>query len=268
VNFDSSILRHSGFQQSLVDLAQAAGRAILAVRAGADFSIDLKADNSPVTAADLAANALIEAGLPGILPGVAIVSEETRDPALAAPGLFWLVDPLDGTKEFISGNADFTVNIALISNGAPLFGVVDAPAKGVTYWGGPGIGAWRRHTGRTEPIQVAPAQRPLRVVASASHMNAETRAMIDGLGEHVLVQAGSSIKICMLAEGSADYYPRLGPTSEWDTAAADAVLRGAGGGLFQLGGEPVTYGKADVLNPHFIGHATTSGLNPTASWLG
>lgn len=252
MKFNRDILRQAAFQASLLELAQSAGKAILAVRHAADFSVDLKADNSPVTAADLAANAVIEAGLPLLFQDIAIVSEETCDLSKRAPDTFWLVDPLDGTKEFIAGNGDFTVNIALIERGEPIYGVVDAPAKGVSYWGGPGIGAWRQIGETRSAIGMSEPMKPIRVVASASHLNAETKTFIEALGDHVLVQAGSSIKICMLADGSADIYPRMGPTSEWDTAAADAVLRGAGGGLFQLDGRPVLYGKREVLNPHFV----------------
>jgi 3'(2'), 5'-bisphosphate nucleotidase len=255
LKFNRNILRQDEFQTRLLELAQSAGKAILAIRHAADFSVDLKADNSPVTAADLAANGIIEAGLPLIFQDVSIVSEETCDLSKPAPDTFWLVDPLDGTKEFIAGNGDFTVNIALIDGGVPIYGVVDAPAKGVSYWGGPGIGAWRQsRDGRAAIAMSAPIE-PIRVVASASHLNAETKAFIEALGDHVLVQAGSSIKICMLAEGAADIYPRMGPTCEWDTAAADAVLRGAGGGLFQLDGKPVVYGKREILNPHFVARA-------------
>ncbi|MBX3575934.1 MAG: 3'(2'),5'-bisphosphate nucleotidase CysQ [Rhizobiaceae bacterium] len=252
MSVDPSILRHTRFGQTLSSLAADAGKAILEVRASARLDVARKADLSPVTAADLAANAIIETGLASLLPDVPMVSEETFDPAASRPSCFWLIDPLDGTKEFISGGDDFTVNIALIDDGVPIFGVVDAPAKGVAYSGGAGIGAWRRAGGETVAIRVAPPRSPLRVVASASHLDPQTRAYIDALGDHVLCQAGSSIKICMLAEGNADLYPRLGPTSEWDTAAADAVLRGAGGGLFQLDGTPVRYGKPDIANPHFV----------------
>jgi 3'(2'), 5'-bisphosphate nucleotidase len=246
-----AILRQNGFQDALVALAEEAGRAILRVRQQTDFAILEKSDKSPVTAADLAANEIIVAALPGIL-AAPIVSEESRNDQ--DPGaLFWLVDPLDGTKEFIAGRGDFTVNIALVQEGFPIFGVVHAPTRDLTYWGGAGIGAWRKRDGVTSPINVchSPAS-PLRVVASASHLNDETRDYLGQLGDHVLVQAGSPIKICMIAEGSADLYPRLGPTCEWDTAAADAVLRGAGGGLTQMSGEPLLYGKPEILNPFFI----------------
>lgn len=246
------ILRQNSVQNSLIELAEEAGSAIMKVRAQTDFAVLEKSDKSPVTAADLAANAIIVATLPSIID-VPIVSEECWTGEGAGTAGFWLVDPLDGTKEFIAGSGDFTVNIALIDHGRPIFGVVHAPTRSLTYWGGPGIGAWRMLNGKTEALPVsASAEGPLRVVASASHLNAETQAYLDALGEHVLVQAGSSIKICMIAEGSADLYPRLGPTCEWDTAAADAVLRGTGGMLEQTDGRPVIYGKAEILNPHFI----------------
>jgi len=248
----AAILRQPALQLALVELAETAGRAIMQIREQSDLTVIEKADHSPVTAADLAANEIILAALPGICD-VPIVSEESWQGEPAGSALFWLVDPLDGTKEFIAGSGDFTVNIALIHDGCPVFGAVHAPVRRLSYWGGSGIGAWRRSDGRDDAIPLPrPAGAPLRVVASASHLNEETRRFLDTLGEHVLVQAGSSIKICMIAEGSADLYPRMGPTSEWDTAAADAVLRGAGGMLAQLDGAPLRYGKAEILNPHFI----------------
>lgn len=249
---DMAILRQTEFQARAVALAEQAGRAILRVRAEVDFTVLEKSDHSPVTAADFAANEIIVAELPSLMD-LPIISEESERGEGPPPEAFWIVDPLDGTKEFIAGGGDFTVNIAIVEDGCPIFGVVHAPTRNISYWGGPAIGAWRKTGERTEPIAIAGMPHsPLRVVASASHLNAETKSYLDGIGEHVLVQAGSSIKICMIAEGSADLYPRLGPTCEWDTAAADAVLRGAGGSLFQMDGTPVAYGKADILNPHFI----------------
>lgn len=216
-----------------------------------------KADDSPLTRADLAAHQCICEGLEQITPGVAVVSEESEESQRARQplGHFWLIDPLDGTKEFLARNGEFTVNIAWVVDGVAAWGVVYAPALDLMYWGGQGGGAWRARAGRSEAIRVAPpvaAGAPRRVVASKSHLNAETRAFIDQLGPVQLIQAGSSLKFCKVAEGQADVYPRLAPTCEWDTAAAQAVLEGAGGRVVDVHGQRLRYGKPDVLNPHFV----------------
>ncbi len=226
----------------------------------------LKGDHSPLCQADLQAHAMLRSGLLALTPELVIVSEEDGDAACARPlgGRFWLIDPLDGTKEFISRNDEFTVNVALIDDGQPVFGVIVAPALGQTYWGAGGMGAWRADDSGTVAIQAAhpPAGGLLRVVASKSHMTDETRAFITALGACEVVQAGSSLKICRIAEGAADVYPRLGPTCEWDTAAAQAVLEAAGGAMRTVSGQALRYGKAEVLNPFFI--AAAPGL--PAAW--
>ena len=166
---------------------------------------------------------------------------------------FWLIDPIDGTKDFTQRTGEFTVNIALIENGEPILGVVTAPALAEAYWGLKGEGAYKRdNTGHVQRISVAPPGEAKRVVASKNHLNEDTKAFIDKLGAHELVQAGSSLKFCKIAEGHADIYPRLAPTCEWDTGAAHAVLSAAGGKVETLEGKPLQYGKEDVLNPHFI----------------
>ena len=241
------------------ELARAAGEAIMAIyhESAQDALVATKQDNSPLTRADLAAHQVIVAGLSRLTPDIPVVSEEGSqiDRSHLADARFWLVDPLDGTKEFLARNGEFTVNIALVEQGRPVFGVVNAPAIGVTYWGGDGLGAWRETARKREPIRVAEwpvAGEPVRVVASKSHLNGETEAYIAGLGAHELVQAGSSLKFCRIAEGSADVYPRLAPTCEWDTAAAQAVVEAAGGVVMQPDGSSLVYGKPDVLNPWFI----------------
>lgn len=216
-----------------------------------------KSDDSPLTQADLLAHQLIAQKLAAWMPAIAIVSEEdAHSLQYRLPnGTFWLVDPLDGTKEFLARNAEFTVNIALIQDGKAVLGVVVAPALGQAYWGGCGLGAFRAQDGQIQAIRVAlpaPSGQPLRVVASKSHMNEETLQYLDKLGPHELVQAGSSLKFCRVAEGSADVYPRLGPTCEWDTAAAQAIVEAAGGHVTRLDGTPLGYGKPDVLNPYFV----------------
>ncbi len=219
-------------------------------------SFDLKEDASPVTEADLMAHRILAKELASLTDKFPVVSEE--DLASQAfrrnSGSFWLIDPLDGTKEFLARNGEFTVNIALIQDGIPSLGVVYAPAIDAMYWGGNGLGAYRSMGDQTVAITVAAPNlgNPCRVVASKSHLNAATQVMIDRLGEVSLIQAGSSLKFCRLAEGAADIYPRLAPTCEWDTAAAQAVLEGAGGVVVDLHGMPLQYGKPDVLNPSFI----------------
>ena len=167
----------------------------------------------------------------------------------------WVVDPIDGTKEFTQRSGEFTVNIALIENGEPVLGVVTAPALEEAFWGAKGEGASKRDAhGETRSIRTAEPGKVKRVVASKNHLNEGTREFIEKLGEHELVQAGSSLKFCRIAEGGADVYPRLGPTCEWDTAAAHAVLVAAGGKVETLEGKPLHYGKEDVLNPWFVAY--------------
>ena len=177
---------------------------------------------------------------------------------------YWLVDPLDGTKEFVNRNGEFTVNIALIRDHAPVLGVVHVPVTGVTYFAAHGHGAWRRN-GTDEPVRIGVYQekRVPRVVGSRSHRGKLIDAYLKNLGEHDMVAMGSSLKFCVVAEGGADVYPRLGLTSEWDTAAAHAVVSAAGGRVVQLDGQDLRYNaKEDILNPHFV----VLG-NPTRPWL-
>jgi 3'(2'), 5'-bisphosphate nucleotidase len=216
-----------------------------------------KSDQSPLTSADLAAHHIIEEGLRLVTPDIAVVSEEGQD----AHGIsreqstFWLVDPLDGTREFLSGNGEFTVNIALIEQGQPALGVVVVPTTGECFWGGLSFGSFFQSDPDQQPVSLkvtSTRPNPWRVMASRSHLNDSTAALIQRLGPVSLIQAGSSLKFCRMAQGQADIYPRLSPTCEWDTAAAQAVLEGAGGYVFDLNGKRLRYGKSDVLNPSFI----------------
>lgn len=259
-----------GFQNTesvraaVLELAVTAGRAILDIYtaaqnealAGSATRLADKSDGSPLTQADLAAHAILCRGLAVLTPQIPVVSEEDAQADYQPhTGCFWLLDPLDGTKEFLAFNGEFTVNIALIDAGTPRFGVVYAPALDVLYWGGPGAGAFRRQQSAVQALRVAAPPGPgqlVRMVASKSHLNADTSRFIGGFSPVELVQAGSSLKFCRVAEGSADIYPRLAPTCEWDTAAAQAVLEGAGGYVYDTHGQPLRYGKADVLNPSFI----------------
>ncbi|PCM45240.1 3'(2'),5'-bisphosphate nucleotidase CysQ [Marinobacter sp. ANT_B65] len=221
-----------------------------------DFKVSYKEDESPITAADIASHEIIVRGLRNISRDIPILSEES----VAAPWeerkhwrRFWLIDPIDGTRDFTQRTGEFTVNIAMIEDGVPVMGVVTAPALKEAFWGVKGEGAHKRdRTGLIHRMRVAEPGEVKRVVASKNHLNDETRAFIDNLGAHQTVQAGSSLKFCRIAEGHADIYPRMGPTSEWDTGAAHAVLRAAGGDVRSLDGLPLQYGKKDVLNPHFI----------------
>ena len=251
-------MRQSGQEdliQQLLPIARVAGDAIMAVYSRGTSEVQLKTDDSPVTQADLASHRALASRLKPLLPECPVVSEEDAESLVhrQSHGRFWLLDPLDGTKEFIARNGEFTVNIALIEGGRCVLGVVYAPAIDALYWGGASLGAFRCIGGQTVAIKVAAeAGGACRVVASKSHLNETTRSLIDRLGEVSLVQAGSSLKFCRVAEGEADIYPRLAPTCEWDTAAAQAVLEGAGGVVVDLQGMPLLYGKPDVLNPSFI----------------
>jgi len=263
-----------GAMTSTANCDTAAALAVTALRAGraiievyeAGFSVEIKPDRSPVTEADRRAEGLILADLAGLAPAVPVISEEAGVPAAAvpAPERFFLVDPLDGTREFISRNGEFTVNIALIEAGRPVVGVVLAPAVNRLFVGcGRGLAfelpagdeqeaadraAWR-------PIATNPAKPGgLRAVASRSHRNAETDAFLARVAAKSIVSAGSSLKFCLIACGEADVYPRLGRTMEWDTAAGHAVLEAAGGAVLTLKGQPLGYGKAEsgYANPPFV----------------
>lgn len=244
-------------------IARAAGAAILEVY-GTEFSVDVKEDASPLTEADRRSNAVILEGLARIAPSVPVISEETR--ALPYPERrgwewFWLVDPLDGTKEFIKRNGEFTVNIALVRRDRPVLGVVYQPVGDRLCWAVEGGGAWKS-TGGSAPLRLEggphySAKDEVVVVASRSHLTDEVRdfvAALEAAGKKVeFLSAGSSLKLCLVAEGAADVYPRLGPTMEWDTAAAHAVALEAGRRVIaHPGGTPLRYNKESLLNPHFI----------------
>jgi 3'(2'), 5'-bisphosphate nucleotidase len=241
----------------VVVLAEKAGQAILEVYSS-DFEVQSKADNSPLTQADLASHHCIVAGLESLTPGMPIISEESGLPDYEQRrqwDRYWLIDPLDGTKEFVNRNGEFTVNIALIDKQKPVFGVVHVPVQGKTYLGCEGYGAERRDAeGNVESIQVSTTSAdPVRIVGSRSHRGASLDEYLLNLGECDLIPMGSSLKFCVIAEGGADLYPRLGLTSEWDTAAAQAVVEQAGGSVVTLDGKAMKYNsKSDILNPYFF----------------
>ena len=251
----------------VVRIAQDAGEAIMRIYNGT-CDVTAKADSSPLTEADLAAHHLIVSRLAALSPSLPVLSEESGEQVFAdRPNWrnYWLVDPLDGTKEFIKRNGEFTVNIALIEGDRPVLGVVHAPALGITYAAAVGSGAFRIESG-SELQQIRTSQRkadaPWRVVASRSHAGPDTEAFLARLGPCELLSMGSSLKLCLVAEGKADLYPRLGPTSLWDTAAAQCVVEQAGGCVHDLQGRALCYGAgAPILNPHFIVTATPEPLN-------
>ncbi len=243
--------------EPIVALAIDGGDKILEVYA-TDFDVQSKDDDSPLTLADLASHNTIVAGLEALTPDIPIISEEEGLPPFSERGQwgrYWLIDPLDGTREFVNRNGEFTVNIALIDDHRPVFGVVHVPVQGKTYIGCEDHGAeLRDRDGTSSKIGVSEkANKPARVVGSRSHRGASLDAFLENLGDYDLVPMGSSLKFCVVAEGGADVYPRLGPTSEWDTAAAQAVVEQAGGSVIELDGKPLSYNaKENILNPWFI----------------
>ena len=242
--------------EPITDLAIEAGNAILAVYA-TDFDVESKSDESPLTQADLASHNCIVAGLAALTPDIPIISEEDGLPEFDVRGKwsrYWLIDPLDGTKEFVNRNGEFTVNIALIDNHRPIFGVVHVPVQDKTYIGCEGRGSELRADGETKSIAIgANSNQPVRIVGSRSHRGTSLDAFLAKLSDHDMVAMGSSLKFCVVAEGGADLYPRLGLTSEWDTAAAQAVVEQAGGSVVTLDGKPMKYNtKEDILNPFFF----------------
>ena len=242
--------------EELTKLTAQAAETILDLASGSD--VRTKADGSPVTAADEAAEAVICAGLQRLAPALPIISEEQaarQKPTAIVRGSYFLVDPLDGTREFIAGRDEYTINIAVMSDGAPLLGIICAPALSLTWRGLVGRGADRIAAGDATPTPIHTRPRPpheVAIVVSRSHLDANTRAYVDRFPRAKLVQSGSSIKFCRVAEGAADIYPRLAPTRDWDIAAGHAILEAAGGGVTAPDGSPLHYATPDLLIPEFI----------------
>lgn len=240
---------------TLCQIADAAGREILDVYEGGGTAWE-KEDASPLTEADLRADQVIRAGLVQHFPGIYILSEESRSSGNANSDCLFIVDPLDGTKEFIKRNGEFTVNIALVTNGEVTAGVVLAPALGELFFGARGLGVWKRDATGTHPIRCSLRAngQPLRVIGSRSHGGEQLAAWLAALQQaHTFIAAGSSLKFCRIAEGQADIYPRFGPTCQWDTAAAQCVLELAGGVVINMVGQVLRYGpNQPLLNPEFI----------------
>jgi len=241
---------------ALMPVVERASSAIMRIYDGA-FAVQHKDDNSPLTLADLESQRVIIEGLKRLTPEIPILSEESA----AAPWAerqtwreLWVVDPLDGTREFVKRNGEFTINIALIVQHEPVLGVVCAPAQEVTYWGMAGGGAFMRaHAAEARAIHTAPPQRPVRVLGSRSHASAQTAAYLARLGPHVVSGVGSSLKFCLIAESKADLYIRFGATSEWDTAAGQAVLEAAGGHVTRMDGHRMRYNcRESLINGDFV----------------
>jgi 3'(2'), 5'-bisphosphate nucleotidase len=250
--------------EALLPIVAHAGAAIMQVY-GAAFSVQRKDDNSPLTSADLESQRIIIEGLQRITPDIPILSEESATAPWAQRQSWrelWIVDPLDGTREFVKRNGEFTVNVALVVEHEPLLGVVAAPALGLAFWGAAGVGAFSSPAGGEQRrIHIVPPQQPLRVVGSRSHASKETAAYLARLGPHVVTQVGSSLKFCLLAEGKAELYPRFGATSEWDTAAGQAVLEAAGGHVTLMDGHRLRYNcRERVINGDFVAFSHPSVL--------
>jgi len=253
-----------GLAESLLPIVAEAGEAIMKIYDGA-FTVQHKDDNSPLTLADLESQKIIIDGLRRITPDIPILSEESA----AAPWAqrrtwteLWVVDPLDGTREFVKRNGEFTVNVALVVDHEAVLGIVTAPAQGLVFWGASGIGAFTEHRGAARTaIHTSSPQRPLRVVGSRSHLSPQTAAYLEKVAEHVVTGVGSSLNFCRLAEGKAELYPRFGPTSEWDTAAGQALLEAAGGRVTRLDGHRLRYNcRESVLNGDFVAFTDPSVL--------
>ena len=254
-NLDYKKLSHT-----VIEIAKKAGQAILDVYNETDLDFTYKYDNSPLTLADKASNYIIEKGLKNLTPTIPILSEEGKSIDYSNRqqwNIFWLVDPLDGTKEFIKKNGEFTVNIALISDGEPILGVVYAPVLDITWYGDIKEGSYKFENNKP-PLKIKsiiPDKEDIvKVVTSRSHTdNPKLKKFLKDYPNHELVKMGSSIKICLVADGTAHIYPRLGPTMEWDTAAAHAVVKYAGGNIYDLNDmNELVYNKSNLLNPEFL----------------
>jgi 3'(2'), 5'-bisphosphate nucleotidase len=246
----------SALADTLMPIVERAGAAIMQVY-GDSFAVQRKEDNSPLTLADLESQRVILEGLAAATPDIPILSEESAQAPWRERQSWrelWVVDPLDGTREFVNRNGEFTVNIALVQEHEPVLGMVAAPALGLMYWGAAGVGAFSQHRGGSRArIAISAPQQPLRVVGSRSHLSPETAGYLKRLGTHALRGIGSSLKFCLVAEGKADLYPRFGPTSEWDTAAGQAVLEAAGGQVTRLDGHRLRYNcRESVINGDFL----------------
>ena len=254
--------------EHIIRISQNAGDAILDIYAQ-DFKVEEKSDASPLTEADLASHHIIIAALKEFTPDIPILSEESSELLKSKEWrewpTYWLIDPLDGTKEFVKRNGEFTVNIALIQNNKPVLGVVHVPVTKTTYAGSLELGAFKfdeNHSDLNKAVRIHSEQKPktpYRIVASRSHQSKELKEYLQGIGEHEIIAMGSSLKFCLIAEGQADCYPRFGLTSEWDTAAAQAIVEAAGGQVSKLDNTALRYNtKDEILNPFFMVTASST----------
>jgi 3'(2'), 5'-bisphosphate nucleotidase len=256
-----------GLADALLLIAARASAAIMAVYDGA-FTVERKLDDSPLTLADLESQRIIIEGLTRLTPGIPILSEESAQAPWSERRAWrelWLVDPLDGTREFVKRNGEFAVNIALIVEHEPVLGIMAAPVQGLLYWGAAGFGAFRRdHNGAPLQIRVAAPAAPIRVLGSRSHTSPRTAAYLARLAPYELTAVGASLKFCLLAEGKAELYPRFGPTSEWDTAAGQALLEAAGGHVTRMDGHRLRYNcRESLINGDFVAFSHPSVLPRT-----
>ncbi|EIW88595.1 sulfite synthesis pathway protein [Alishewanella agri BL06] len=252
------------YLQQVITIAEQAGQAILEIyqQDSSQFNVTDKADASPLTAADLAAHTLIVNALTALTPDIPILSEEAANISWDIRQhwqRYWLVDPLDGTKEFIKRNGEFTVNIALIEQGEPVLGVVHAPVLAKTYYAARGQGAWLKTAAGSQSIQVSQTSDRVRVVGSRSHPSPDLAGYLAQFPQHQMVAVGSSLKFCLVAEGVADVYPRFGPTMQWDTAAGHIVALEAGATVQFDGISGPAYQREQLLNPNFIVSALRAG---------
>ncbi len=244
--------------REVVSISQKAGVAILDIYNQSDIEVDLKADQSPITQADIASHNIIVNNLRNLTPEIPILSEESSNVEFHERSeweLYWLIDPLDGTKEFLKRNGEFTVNIALIENNTPILGVIFVPVTNEIYWGSKKFGSYYSLDGESyEKLSVSDSlSDTLKIVASRSHANEEMETLLNSIDNFELLSKGSSLKFCLIASGKADIYPRFGLTSEWDTAAGEAIARFAGGYIVNIDNNQMTYNKKEsLLNPYFI----------------
>jgi 3'(2'), 5'-bisphosphate nucleotidase len=253
-----------GLGEAMVPVAARAAAAIMAVYGGA-FTVERKLDDSPLTRADIESQYIILEGLAMLTPGVPVLAEESAQAPWAERRDWrelWVVDPLDGTREFVKRNGQFAINIALVVEHEPVLGLIAVPAQGLVYVGASGSGAHRQVAdGTRSRIQVAPPAVPLRVVGSRSHQSPGLAAYLARLPQHQLRGVGSALKFCLLAEGNADLYPRFGPTSEWDTAAGQALLEAAGGYVTRMDGHRLRYNcRESIINGDFVAFTHPSVL--------
>jgi 3'(2'), 5'-bisphosphate nucleotidase len=252
---------------TIARLTRRAGQAILEVYR-TEFTVEQKEDRSPLTLADMRSHAILSQGLADCHPDIPVLSEEGKATDISIRktwNRFWLVDPLDGTKEFIKRNGEFTINIALVEGRTPVIGLIYIPVQDRLFIGDTREGCWEIADGTPRRLAIEPGEAPraVRVVKSRSHPSPNLQALLELLPDHEVIMRGSALKFCSIANGEADFYPRFGPTWEWDTAAGDAIVRAAGGVVVDLQGEPFVYNKPSLLNGPFMATSSLQWLRDT-----